>query len=285
MSRRFGHLAWGALLVGCGSSSEPPPARGYAVVPSEDAGTATVDAAVPQIRTLKQVGLFGETNVQNLVLDPSFEDGSPGIGRWIVSSTATEPPALLPMITSNAPNGVSLRVVSVSDIPASGTANPRAFSVMAQLPGGTGPFVAQVWISTEKPVDLATLTPLVRVSISPASSTSPTSGSELPLDPTATRVIDGRTWLLYRGEITGPFQVGAWFSIRMRGSRNKWWLHAPEFVPKALLAEAQTKSLHLARPHALDADELSAIARYRRIPLDYGVGISGVPIKASKSAP
>jgi hypothetical protein len=142
--------------------------------------------------------------------------------------------------------------------------------LLAQLTGGTGPYVVSLWVSSDKPSDVA-LTEAVRVGVASATGSGGLSGLEIPLDPEQQRTLGGRTWHRYRGEVAGPFALGAFLTIRFRASRTQWWLQAPEVVPKGLLAPATTMSLKLARAIELDSEERAAIAAYKRVPLNYGV--------------
>ena len=251
-----------------------------AVAPPADAGSAAPPVAPPSAapkRTLKTVGLFGDLPVHNLVIDHTFDTGSPGVGRWYSSlgsgltGTGPDPSTV---VTSSSPHGMSLAVGAVSDTPEG--AAPRTFSLLAQVPGGTGPFLVSLWLSTERPLE-GDLPTLVRVSL--ASATAGTLvGAEIPRDEAATRTIAGRTWYRFEGEVAGDQKLGAFLVVRLRASRNRWWLQAPFVAPKALLASASLATASapiarpVARPFALDDAERAAIAAYRRIPLDYGVG-------------
>ncbi len=252
-------------LVGCGSSAEPQQH------PAPDAGIVELPAPVakPAVRTLRQVPLFGGTAVENLLIDPTFDGGSPGIGRWYSNSGTTlnlEGPSLGQLVLSDAPVGLALPVGTVADA-------KRTFSLIAQVPGGSGPYVVSLWLATDEPLagDLATL---VRVSFANSSS-SGLSGSELPREEEP-RTLAGRVWHRYRGEVAGPFTMGAYLVIRFRPSKNLWYLQAPEVVPKKLMT-GEPKLL-LGQAFALDADERAAVAAYQRIPR-----IQGVPTSASKA--
>ncbi|MBI2388685.1 MAG: hypothetical protein HYV09_03625 [Deltaproteobacteria bacterium] len=258
-----------ALLVGCGSSSEPTPHATPDAGALSVADASPIDALARPVRTMKQVGLFGGTSVDNLLIDPSFDEGNPGIGRWysnLGTALAGNGPPVEHVVTSSSPIGVSLPVGAVSDVPESGS--PRTFSLIAQVPGGKGPYVVSLWLATEKE-PIGDLPTLVRVSLAGATAGG-INGSEIPREDESTRVIDGRTWVRYRGEVGGPFTLGAYVVVRFRGSKNRWWLQAAEVLPKQLLTE--TKTLRVALPFDLDDAERAAIREYRRIPLDLGVG-------------
>jgi len=262
-------LLFAAVLVGCGSSSEPSQHA-----PAEIPISSEYDAGPPPQpkRTMKSVPLFGDTPIYNLLIDPTFDDGNPGIGRWysnLGTSLNAEGPHVAQAILSASPSGISLPVGMVADVPEGG--KPRAFSLLAQLPGGTGPYVVSLWVSSDKPLG-APVTDWVRVGVASATGTGGIGGVEVPLDPEQQKTINGRIWHRFQGEIAGPFALGAFITLRFKASRTQWWLQAPVVVPKGLLAPAETKSLKRAWPIELDAEERAGIAAYRRIPLDYGVG-------------
>jgi hypothetical protein len=256
-------LAAVAGALGCGSSEVPQQH------PAPDVGVVEIDAApAPKsIRTLKNVPLFGGTAIENLLIDPTFEPGDTGIGRWFSSmgtGLSLDGPALSQLVLSDAPLGLSLPIGSVMHA-------TRTFSLVAQVPGGSGPYVVSLWLSTDKPLD-GDLT-VVRVALANAVGTGLT-GTEIVAD--EERTLAGRVWHHYRGEVAGPFTMGAYMTIRFRASKNRWFLQAPEVVPKKLIT-GDPKML-LGKPFALDADERAAVAAYQRIPR-----IQGVPTSASKA--
>jgi hypothetical protein len=257
------------VLMGCGSSSEPQQH------PAPDVGVVELDTAPPpppkSIRTLKTVGLFGETTTDNLFINPTFEPNSPGLGQWYSSygvGISLDGPELSQLVLSDSPSGTALAVGSIADAPATGS--PRTFSLVSQVPGGPGPFVLSTWISTETALsdDIANY---VRVSIVGAKTTGLT-GTEVPHE--STRTIAGRVWHRYRAEMPGPYSMGAYVVIRFKGSRNQWYLQAPELVPKKLLPASEA-ALIIGRPFDLAADERGAIAAYKK-------KLQGVPMSASK---
>jgi hypothetical protein len=229
---------------------------------------------------MRSVPLFGASAIENLLIDPTFTDGSPGIGRWYANlgtSLNGDGPAIVQTILSASPLGMSLPVGSIADAPETGS--PRTISLIAQVPGGEGPYAVSLWLSTEKPVDdpLA----LVRVSVANAASTG-LSGVEIPFEATAARTVGGRVWHRVRGEAPGPFAMGAYLVIRFRPSTHRWLLQAPEIVPRALLP-TEAPMMLVGKPIELEPAELAAIAAYRRIPLDLGVA-HGAPTNTSNIA-
>jgi hypothetical protein len=267
LASAHGLVALGLLTTGCGSSAEPTMPALAAVPPPGDAGAAPEPPRASK-RTLRQVGLFGSMSTSNLLLDPTFDTGSPGIGRWYsnlgtgLSGNGPDPSTL---VTASAPEGMALPVATVADVPETGA--PRTFTLLAQVPGGTGPYVVSLWLSTERPLD-GELSSLVRVSLATVAGS--LTGAEIPRDVNATRTIAGRTWHRYQGEVPGNVALGAFLVVRFKGSKNRWWLQAPSVVPKGLLA-APT-AFEVAASYALDDAERSAVRAYRRMPLDFGVG-------------
>ena len=91
------------LLAGCGSSSEPLMPALAELAPPADA--APSPEPKPK-RTLKTVGLFGDLPIHNLLIDHTFDTGSPGIGRWYsnlgtgLTGNGPDPQAV---VTSSAP--------------------------------------------------------------------------------------------------------------------------------------------------------------------------------------
>ena len=265
-------LFFAAVLVGCGSSEEPQQH------PTPDVGLAAVevDAAAPAaVRTMKTVSLFGDTAVGNLLIDPTFDDAGPGVGRWL-SNLGTSPtgggPTIEQIVLSDSPASASIALGAMSDIPEKGS--PRTFSLVAQVPGGTGPYIVSLWVSSDKPTE-GDLTTLVRVSLANASGIS-ISGFEIPHE--SERTIAGRVWHHYRGEVAGPFSMGAYMMVRLRASRTRWYLQAPEVVPSKLMASDTAKAL-VGKHVLLEPEERAAIAAYQRIPR-----VQGVPTRASKPA-
>lgn len=248
-------LAAALLLLGCGSSTEPQQH------PAPDVGFVEIDAAPPPtkaVRTMKTVGLFGDTSIDNLFMNPSFEPSGFGVGQWISSYGAAlrgDGPELSQLVLSDSPIGTALPVGTIADAPAD--AAPKLFTLIAQTPGGPGPFVLSMWIASEQPI-AEPISDTVRVSIVGAKTTG-LSGTEIAQESETT--IAGRAWHHYRGEIPGPFSMGAYVMIRFRPSKSRWYLQAPELVPKKLMSN--TAALVAGKPFEVSSDERAAIAAYR----------------------
>ncbi|MFI5301658.1 MAG: hypothetical protein ACHREM_26515, partial [Polyangiales bacterium] len=146
----------------------------------------TIETPAPPVRTLVDVPLFGDTSPGNLLIDPRFEDGAYGYGRWYVF-TAKTVQHFTNLVTSDAPDGVAFPVGIFSD--ATETLNAEA-----EIVGGPGPFSAQIWVTTKDPTaSIAGL--FVTVFSASASSGSPSPGGvyELVDVPTSAKTIAGRT--------------------------------------------------------------------------------------------
>lgn len=252
--------------VGCGSSSEPAPVPAPVTVGS----TVPPSPAAPPRRTMVNVGLFGGTSMDNLILDPTFDDGGPGIGRWIARASDGSSTGFAQRVTADAPQGASLPVGVFEET--------RAYTLLAQVTGGAGPYVARLWVTTDAGGGELALS-LIKVSLANAGA-SGLASTDIPVAPEATRVLGGRTWSLFTGEAKGPFPLGAFLIVRVKGSKQRFLLQAPEVIPRALLGGAGGPGAvgalalrKVAEPRPLDADEATAIEHARRVPLVYAPSV------------
>ena len=222
-------------------------------------------------RIMKTADLMGGTSIYNLLIDPTFAGGEPGIGRWYTSFSGTvggDGPGLGQLMVAASPSNIALPVGTVSDFGPKGGGAPRSMSLLAQVVGGKGPYSVKVWISADDLPDesVAPLT-LVRVTLAAAAGVGLT-GVDVPLDETSRRKLGGRTWTRFSGDVPGPFTLGAYVVIRIKGSKHQWWMQAPEVVPLALLpgggVEAKSSVLHPVLRRELDDDERLAIDGYRK---------------------
>jgi hypothetical protein len=220
---------------------------------------------------MKNVPLFGGTSVQNLLIDPTFEDGDPGIGRWYVNITTGGLP-IAQTVTAASPMGMSLPVGVVTGFPDGATGAPKPIAMMAQIPGGKGPYAISLWATTEAPGG-ADLGKTIRVTLAQITGGK---GLDIGVDAASTRVIGGRTWVRFSGlaldgagkEIPS-FTLGAILKINMASSKTRFWLQAPEVVPKPLTEVAGMKIVNEWRD--LTTEELLEIEAMRKIPLDVGI--------------
>lgn len=256
MSRPIVAILGALLALGCGSSSAPTPPPSEVTTPAPVAPPPTV---VPR-RTMTTVGLFGGTSMDNLILDPTFDDGGPGIGRWIARTSDGSELAFSQRVTAGAPRGAGLPVGVFEDT--------HAFTLLAQVVGGVGPYVGRLWVTTDTGGDEGALA-LVKVSLAGAGA-SGLSSTDLPRVPEATRVLDGRTWSLFEGEAKGPFALGGFLIVRVRASKQRFLLQAPEVLPKALTGTPKLSLAGGGLPRPLEPDEAAAIEHVRRVPLVYG---------------
>lgn len=291
MSAR-GSLACAALalttaLLGCGGDEIVRPAAATAT----DAGVDATDAAPPSatVRTMVQRGLFGAAKPTNLLLDPTFEQGSPGIGRWFFNGGGTAPAVLQQAILSDSPTGVGLVAGVAEDGPGPGTSG-NAISFVTQVPGGAGPFRVGVWLSVDPRENQPSPPSLVRISFAQswAEKGSP-STLDVGLVADATRVIGARTWYRFEAEAPGPNPFGSLLTIRLRTSSYRWYLLAPEVTPIALDgapsgdAGPTTRARAVARLREADDEELALFRAYRR-QLFPGVPASELP-RRSRATP
>jgi hypothetical protein len=253
-----------ALLASPLAACAGSPANDHS--PTDAAVPPPVDAAPIVMRSMLQRPLFGDVHPQNLLIDPNFSVRSAGLGNWQAqASQGTQPnPSFAGSLMSDSPNGIALPVARVAD-----SAMASAMSqldLVAQVPGGPGPFHLRVWISTldatqSASVDGATvglLTALDQKAI------------QISEDPKQARVIAGRTWHLFAGDITQNLSLGAFVDIDFLPSSNTWLIQAPEFIPKAIdptpNAELVRRSPPTARTRPMTAPEKAIVARYRQQP-------------------
>jgi hypothetical protein len=255
------------LSAACGSSSEKAP---QGAAPTQPAAEHAVTPGAP-VRTMKNVPLFGESSVQNLLIDPTFEDGDPGIGRWYVNITSGGLP-IAQTVTAASPMGMSLPVGVVTGFPEGATGKPKPISMMAQLPGGKGPYTVSMWATTEAIADQEQAK-TIRLTLAQITGGK---GLDLGIDPASTRVIGGRTWVRFSGiAVDGSgkeipsFTLGAILKISISASTAKFWLQAPEVVPKPLAEVAGMNIVNQWRD--LTSEERLEIQAIKKVPLDIGI--------------
>jgi hypothetical protein len=245
------------------------------VTASAGAGDAGADAAevapppTPTVRTMVQRGLFGTARPTSLLIDPTFDQGSPGIGRWLVNGGAAPPAVMQQAILSDAPTGVGMTAGVAEDDPGVGGAI-GAISFVTQVPGGAGPFRVGLWLSVDPRENQPTPTSLVRVSFAQAWADKGTPSTlDVPLVAEATRTIGARTWYRFEAQAPGPNPIGSLMTIRLRASTYRWYLLAPEVTPLALEAGADTttKSLTAVHLRVADDEELALYRAYRDQPV------------------
>ena len=278
-----------ALMIACGSSSTSAPSADLApetglddlteiaadvpAAPDVDLREATdaVDAAdatpSPEVvvRSLVFNPLFGDTSPQNLLLDPNFSVRfGGGLGNWqpttfnVMAATA---PAFGSWPMSDAPAGIAMPVAHLAD--GTGATTNVDLVLLAQVPGGPGPFHLRVWVSTLDPAASATVPDASALVLTSLSATA----TEVSEDPAQARVIGGRTWHRLDGIVSQDLTLGGYVAFEFQATQNTWLLQAPEFVPVALEASAAAAVPRVFRfPRAMTAGERQAIIRYVRQP-------------------
>lgn len=261
-----------ALVVGCGSSSQPQQKNNPAPdqPASDDAGTP--DAQTP-VRTMK-TGTLLPGAPQNLVLDATFR-GSGGWGQFMTfNSGFTAQVTLASRQYSASPASLTTPVGILKDTAADDTKGKALVSLCSFL-GGKGPFVAHVWAThttvAGDPLDLPDDATLFHPSISVGEGSG---GKAWDLKQIESKVIGGRTWWRYEAKIDEDLPFG-FFNLRTGTKGGAIWVQAPEVVPLGALDAAstgmKTESLHIAmKPRAAEPDEIAAMAAYARQPIQLG---------------
>ena len=219
------------------------------------------------VRGLMFNPLFGDTSPQNLLLDPNFSVRfGGGLGNWQPTTfnvMATTAPSYGSWPMSDAPAGIALPVAHLAD--GNGATTSIDLVLLAQVPGGPGPFHLRVWVSTLDPAASATLPDVAAAVLTSLTATA----TDVTEDPAKARVIGGRTWHLFDGIVSQDLTLGAYLAFEFPASKNTWLLQAPEFVPVALESPAKADAVvprlfQFAR--TMTANERQAIIRYVRQP-------------------
>jgi hypothetical protein len=88
-------------------------------------------------------------------------------------------------------------------------------------------------------------------------------------DAAKAKVIAGRTWHLFDGEIDTSLSLGGYVAFQFGPSANTWLLQAPEFVPVALekpVGPATPPAMRLGVERAMTPAEKQAVFRYASRP-------------------
>ena len=165
---------------------------------------------------------------------------------------------------TDSPAGLGMPVGHLADAKSS-TGNFE-ITLVAQVAGGPGPFHLRVWVSTLDATASATLT---GATVALLTSADATTGTVVTEDATKARVIAGRTWHLFTGQISQALSLGAFVIVDFPASTNTWLLQAPEFIPTAIDPSPTTEILQrrpAAKARPATAHERSVIRRYRLQP-------------------
>jgi len=216
-------------------------------VDAHDAAEAGDGDAGPAKRTIVTSALFGDTQPENLFIDPVFSAYMPSSGNWMpmtADQSAQQGASFGAGMMSDSPVGISMSVGKLADATSSST--NYELTLIAQVPGGSGPYHVQVWLSTldeASSSDSSNWTGVtVGLLVSEDSNIIPVSEATA-----SKKVIKGRTWHLFKGDIAKDLRLGAFVALDFAASKNTWLVQAPEFVPVALL-DSSKQSLSLHRP-------------------------------------
>jgi hypothetical protein len=252
-----------AAVVADASPSEPDAA---ATVDAGEDASVSADASAPT-RTMIERPLFGDTHPQNLLIDPSFSVRyGGGLGNWMAATadesqgTATFSGSLL----SDSPAGIAMNTARLSD--ARGSTGNFELDLLAQVPGGPGPYHLRVWVST---LDAKASASLTGITAGLITSLDATDVIEVTEDPAKAQDLAGRTWHLFTGQIDQPLSVGGFFLLDFPATTNTWLLQSPEFIPVALdHSPTQEKLQHRppSAPRPATAHEKDLVRRYRLQP-------------------
>jgi len=255
------------FAAGCGVSEAdknpeaPPPAE--PTPPEPPPGRKLVDGTVMS------------TSPVNLLADPGFSlvgRQQPGYGSFIAlyegSSREFE---LAATLDSRSPAGFGGAVALVRPDKATDKKS-QAVVLLTSFIGGKGPFHAKIWASKSdvagNPVDIPTDDSAVKVSVMDGPPEAP-DAFDLAVDPSATRTVDGRTWILLRGDIAKPLANGGFFLVRTGTKGGHIHLAAPEVTSDELVIGQAVKSrssLKLAEARTKSGAERRVIAAYRSMP-------------------
>lgn len=254
-----------ALLVGCGSTSSDPAPAPTPVVPAE---TPAEPAAKP--RTLVEATVQ-PTSPVNLLTDPGFALVAAGASysTFLAFEEASSAPFdIETTLDSRSPAGFAGGTALIRPAGATDTKSD-AIILLTSVLGGQGPFRAQVWFSKSdakgKPATLATDGSAVAASLTEESPEG--KAYDLAPVPEATRTVSGRTWVLYRAEITSPLTFGGFFVIRTGEKGGQVQIAAPEVTTAEIVvgAAVRARAGAPARARATTSWERSAIRRFRAI--------------------
>lgn len=227
--------------------------------PAQPAAEAPVETPAPNVRKLVE-GTAQPTSPVNLLTDPGFalvSQGASYVGFLAFDASSSSSYELETTVDSRSPAGFSGAVAIVS------TTEPVI--VLARVPGGQGPFRAQIWLSKSDARGKASpASEPVAVTASLTEESPDGNAFDLKPVPEATRTAAGRTWVLHRAEVTKPMPYGGFLVLQTEGPTQ---LAAPEVTSAEIVVGAAVRSRPLASApgRALRAHERKAIQRFRGI--------------------
>jgi len=235
-----------------------------------------VDPAPAEAAPLRQLidGKALSTTPVNLLPDPGFSlvGREQGYGAFLAFyDGGSRQFELATALDSRSPSGFGGGVALVRPDKATDKKS-QAVILLTSFLGGKGPFHAKVWASKSnvkgEPVDIPTDGSAVKVSVLEGSPEA-NDAFDLEVDPSATRTIDGRTWILLRGDITKPLVDGAFFVVRTGTKGGHIHLAAPEVTSDEVAVGQAVKSRahpKLAQARRKDLSERIAIKAYQAVP-------------------
>jgi hypothetical protein len=258
-----------ALAIGCGTSDEPAPNQ-PPVTEQPPAEQPPQNAPGRQLIEGKQL----PTSPVNLIADPGFglaaEQG--GYGSFMAFyEGGYEQLELATTLDSRSPAGFGGAVGIVRPVGATDKKS-EAVVLLTSFLGGAGPFHAQLWVSKSdvkgNPVDLPTDGSAIKVSIADGD---PDVGETFDLVAVegANRVVGGRTWVLYKADVTKPLASGGFFMIRTGEKGGHIQIAAPEVTSDQLVVGQpvlRTSSAFSATARTKTSLERAVIKKYRSVP-------------------
>ena len=260
------------LSLGCSSSDE--------VGPPAEAG---LDAPIPPVSPAKRKFVEGKqfaTSPTNLVADPGFRFAGPAWTTPFDFTAEYENFEKLPedvyvdvkvRVDSRSPAGFNAYVATLVPAGAPLPSSPPVF-FWAPVPGGQGPFQAQVWVSKSdgagKPLPESTDAWGITAAIATESAVQG-KAFDFKVDPASTRAIGGRTWMALRAKITEPLPYGGFFVVHSETRGGNTEIAAPELLATPLAAAMPTMSMKseaATHARALRESELKALQRFRTRP-------------------
>lgn len=253
--------------VGCGTGGENGPNNQPPVAEQPPADPPAATAPGRQLIDGKAL----PTSPVNLLADPGF--GLAGQGGGYGSFLAFyeggyDQYEIETTIDSRSPAGFG---GAVGVIRPSGATDKKSEPVvlLTSFLGGAGPFHAQIWVSKSdvkgNPVDVPS--DAVKASIADGD---PDAGESFDLKPVegANRTVGGRTWVLYKADVTKALTSGGFFTVRTSDKGGRIHLAAPEVTSdQVVVGQAVMRgSAAVAIARAKSPVERAAIAKYRAIP-------------------
>jgi hypothetical protein len=256
-----------AFATGCGTSDENNQNNTPTTTEQPPAEQPPANASGRQLIDGKQL----PTSAVNLLADPGFAAQQGGYGAFLAFYDGSyEQLELETTIDSRSPSGFGGAVALIRPAGATDTKSEPVILLTSFL-GGAGPFHAQIWVSKSDikgaPVEVPTDGSAVKVSVADGD---PDAGESFDLKPVdgASRTVAGRTWLLYKADITKPLANGGFFVIRTGAKGGHIHLAAPEVTSDqvAVGQAVMRASAFSVTARTKTAAEKAAIKKYRAIP-------------------